>query len=91
MSTYIKVIVFVFVDAQGGYQLFIDGKLIVDASSSQSFHVSSNAIYSKKGESKHIKLRFWNQRSLPAEIRMGYCYDSDIDFSEAKRLASKLM
>lgn len=78
-----------FVDAQGGYQLFIDGKLIVDASSSQSFHVSSNAIYSKKGESKHIKLRFWNQRSLPAEIRMGYCYDSDIDFSEAKRLASK--
>lgn len=78
-----------FVDAQGGYQLFVDGKMMVDASSSQSFHVSSSAIYAQKGEAKHVKLKFWNQRSLPSEIRMGYCYDADIDFSEAKRIASR--
>lgn len=79
-----------FIDAQGAYQLFVDGKLLVDASDSQSFHVSSETVYATKGSAKHIKLKFWNQRSTPAEIRMGYCYNSDIDFSEAVNLASKV-
>ena len=79
-----------FVDAQGAYQLFIDGMLLVDASDSQSFHVSTETVYATKGSSKHVKLKFWNQRSTPAEIRMGYCYDSEIDFSEAVNLASKV-
>lgn len=78
----------IFVDAQGGYQLFLNGCLVEDASLSQSFHVSSNAIYCKKGDTVHVCLKYWNQRAFPSEIRMGYCYDSDIDFSEAKRIAS---
>ena len=79
-----------FVDAQGGYQLFVDDMLLIDASDSQSFHVSSDIVHATKGSTKHIKLKFWNQRSTPAEIRMGYCYNSDIDFSEAVDLASKV-
>lgn len=77
-----------FVDAQGGYQLFIDDILVEDAVSSQSFHVSSNAVLRKKGDKVHVRLKFSNQRSMPAEIRMGYCYDSDIDFSEARKIAA---
>lgn len=79
-----------FVDAQGAYQLFVDGRLLADASESQSFHVSSKAVYAMKGSVKHVKLKYWNQRSTPSEIRMGYCYNSDIDFSEAVNLASKV-
>lgn len=77
-----------FVDAQGGYQLYLDGVLVEDAILSQSFHVSSNAILRKQGDKVHVLLKFNNQRSMPSEIRMGYCYDSDIDFSEAKKIAS---
>lgn len=78
-----------FVDAQGAYQLWVDGKLLTDASQSQSFHVSSPAVYAKKGSSKHVRLKFLNQQAAPAEIRMAYCYDSDVDFSEARQIASK--
>ena len=78
-----------FRDAQGAYRLWIDGTLALDASQSQSFDVRNTAISAKKGDAKHIRLEFCNQRSTPAEIRMGYAYQSDIDFSEAKRLAAK--
>lgn len=78
-----------FVDSQGGYQLFVNDKLIENAASSQSFHISAKAVYVQKGESLHIRLKYWNQRSLPSEIRMGYCYDSDIDFAEAKKIAAE--
>lgn len=78
-----------FVDAQGAYRLWVDGELLLDASNSQSFDVRNVALQVQKGESKQVKLEFCNQRSTPAEIRMGYAYQSDIDFSEAKRLATK--
>lgn len=78
-----------FVDAQGAYRLWVDGKLLLDASQSQSFDVRNVAVAAKKGDAKHIQLEFCNQRSTPAEIRMGYAYQSDIDFSEAKQLAAK--
>lgn len=78
-----------FVDAQGAYQLWIDGEIAVDASHSQSFHVSNKAVFATKGTSKHIRLKFKSQGSTPAEIRMGYCYDRDIDFAEAKRIAAQ--
>lgn len=78
-----------FVDAQGGYRLWIDGNLLLDASHSQSFDIRNIAIAAKKGESRHIRLEYINQRCFPAEIRMGYTYDNQLDFSEAKRLAAK--
>lgn len=78
-----------FVDAQGAYRLWIDGTLALDASQSQSFDVRNIAVSVRKGDAKHVQLEFCNQRSTPAEIRMGYAYQSDIDFSEAKRLAEK--
>lgn len=76
-----------FVDAQGGYRLWLDGKLVLDASESQSFDVRNSAITVQKGDKVHVELEFNNQRSLPAEIRMGYTYKKEIDFSESLRLA----
>lgn len=78
-----------FVDAQGGYRLWIDGHLLLDASQSQSFDMRNVAVAAQKGESRHVRLEYLNQRCFPAEIRMGYAYDSYLDFSEAKRLAAK--
>ena len=76
-----------FVDAQGGYRLWIDGKLCLDASASQSFDCRQVAVDGQKGARLHVKLEYLNQRSLPAEIRLGYDYKGNLDFSEALRLA----
>lgn len=76
-----------FVDAQGGYRLWIDGKMYLDASVSQSFDCRQVAVEGQKGARLHVKLEYLNQRSLPAEIRLGYDYKGNLDFSEALRLA----
>ena len=76
-----------FVDAQGGYRLWIDGKLCLDASASQSFDCRQVAVDGQKGARLHVKLEYLNQRSLPAEIRLGYDYKGNLEFSEALRLA----
>lgn len=76
-----------FVDAQGGYRLWIDGKMYLDASVSQSFDCRQVAVEGQKGTRLHVKLEYLNQRSLPAEIRLGYDYKGNLDFSEALRLA----
>ncbi len=77
-----------FVDAQGGYRLWLDGNLAIDASSSESFHFGEYSLDVRKGNKIHVKLEYLNQRSYPAEIRMGYDYQSNVDFSEAIRIAS---
>ena len=77
-----------FVDAQGAYRLYLDGRLVLDASDSQSFTFGQAALAATRGEALSVRLEFRNRRSAPAEIRMGYCYDSDLDFSEPKRLAA---
>lgn len=76
-----------FVDAQGGYRLWVDGRICLDASESQSFTYGQIALKVNKGESLHVRLEYFNQRSLPAEIRMGYDYKGNLDFSEPLRLA----
>lgn len=78
-----------FVDAQGGYRLWIDGRLLLDAAQSQSFDVRNCELAVAKGDKKKIELEFYNQKSSPSEIRMGYAYASDIDFTEAKKIAEK--
>jgi len=78
-----------FVDAQGGYRLWIDGKLCVDASASQSFHYGQAVLQGCKGVAMHVRLEYLSQRSRPAEIRMGYDYKSNLDFSEPLRLARR--
>lgn len=76
-----------FVDAQGGYRLWIDGKMSLDAFDSQSFDCRQVAVKGYEGTRLHVKLEYINQRSLPAEIRLGYDYKGNLDFSEAMRLA----
>lgn len=78
-----------FVDAQGGYRLWIDGKMYQDASQSQSFDCRRVTVAGRQGTRLRVKLEYLNQRSLPAEIRMGYDYQGNLDFSEALRLAAR--
>ena len=79
----------IFVDAQGAYQLYIDNKLCLDASQSQSFDCRNYTFYGNKGDQHKILLTYNNQLSTPSEIRMGYDYKSNIDFSEAIKIAKK--
>lgn len=78
-----------FVDAQGGYQLWLDDRLALDASQSQSFDVRNVALAVEKGDSVHVRLTYHNQHCFPSEIRMGYAYDAELDFGEARRLAAQ--
>lgn len=78
-----------FIDAQGGYRFWINDELYLDASSSQSFDCRHIAVPGEKGVSLHVRLAYYSQNSSPAEIRMGYDYKSNLDFSEAIRLARK--
>ena len=76
-----------FVDAQGGYRLWLDGRLAVDALQSQSFCFGSASLGVEKGQKVAVVLEYRNQRSSPSEIRFGYAYGREIDFSPALRLA----
>ncbi len=77
-----------FVDAQGGYRLWVEDRLLLDASASSSFDVRNAGIAVRKGEKVRLRLEYLSQRCFPAEIRLGYAYDGDLCFDEAKRLAA---
>lgn len=77
----------IFVDAQGAYRLWIDGQLQIDASKSQSFDYRNICIPVKADKRPKIELEYSNQRSNPAEIRMGYAYKDEADYSEALKIA----
>ena len=74
-------------DAQGAYRLWLNGKEMIDASHSQSFHFGTATLPVKKGERINIKLEYKNRLSQPAEMKLGYTYESDIRFNEAEKLA----
>ncbi len=78
-----------FVDTQGGCKLWIDGKNVIDAYDSESFFAGHITVAAKKGDKLAVKLAYDNHRALPSEVRLGYIYQSDVDFSEAIRLAEK--
>ena len=75
-----------FVDAQGGYRLWIDNQLVLDASTSESFDNRYFVVSAEKGKRKSAKLEYYNHRSSPSEIRMGYAYKSSIDFNKALKI-----
>ena len=81
--------IMLFVDAQGGYKLWIDGRELIDASASSSFHFGQTGINVRKGDRKEVKLEYNNRCSNPSEIRFGYCYTNEVDFSEPLRLAAQ--
>lgn len=76
-----------FADAQGAYQLWIDDKMAIDADSSQSFYNGMSTLKVTKGQTVNIRLVYRNRYCSPAEMRLGYAYDSDIRFDEAEKLA----
>lgn len=77
-----------FVDAQGGFRLSVDGELLYDASIAPSYASCNVAVSVRKGDKKVVKLEYYNNNCLPAEVHLGYAYQGEVDFSEAKRLAS---
>lgn len=77
----------VFTDAQGAYRLWLNNKLVIDASQSQSFHFGTATLNVKPGERIKVKVEYKNRKSSPAEMRMGYAYENDIRFDEAEKLA----
>ena len=79
----------IYVKAQGAYRLYINGKKLLDAWTSESFDSQTATIFAKKGEKLALRLEYKNQRNLSSEIRLGYDYHSNMDFSEALRLAKK--
>lgn len=78
-----------FMDAQGGYRLTVDGRIVIDERNSQSFANKYVRVASKRNERISVRLEYWNQNSNPAEIRFAWDYASSVDTSEALRIASK--
>ena len=76
-----------FVDAQGGYRLIVDDKVVIDERMSQSFANRYVKIASQKDHKHAVRLEYWNRRCNPGEIRMGWDYATGVDYSEAVRLA----
>ena len=77
-----------FVDAQGGFRLTVDDELLHDASTAPSCASCHVAVSVKRGDKKKIKLEYYNNNCLPTEVHLGYAYQGEVDFSEARRLAS---
>ncbi|MCC8071976.1 MAG: glycoside hydrolase family 3 C-terminal domain-containing protein [Bacteroidales bacterium] len=76
-----------FVDGQGGMRLSVAGEVVYDAADEPSFISGRKAIAVEQGERLPIRLEYYNNNCLPAEGHFGYAYQSDVDFSEALRLA----
>ncbi|MGL5317730.1 MAG: glycoside hydrolase family 3 protein [Bacteroidales bacterium] len=81
----------IFIDAQGAFELWVDDQLVIDESASQSFVFQEYAFFAEKGVNKSIRLKYNNQKSQPSEIRMGYCYNSEIEqyIDDAKQIAKQ--
>ncbi len=76
-----------FADTQGAVRVWVDDRLVIDGSGSSSFYFGQAEIPVTAGLSLPIRVEYANRRSTPAEIRVGYAYGSDVDFSEAERIA----
>lgn len=78
-----------FVDAQGGFRLWVDDRLVMDQAGSPSFCNGTWIVKAKQGEKKKVKLEYNSHKSSPAEIRFGYTYRNKMNFSESLKLAKQ--
>lgn len=76
-----------FADAQGGFRLWLNDSLAMDAGNSVSFCNRCCSFPARQGEKIKVKLVYDSHRSSPAEIRFGYAYRQQVDFSEALKIA----
>lgn len=76
-----------FADTQGACRVWIDGELLIDGSRSCSFYFGEAALPVTAGKPVDLRVEYANRRSTPAEIRFGYAYAGDVDFSEAEKIA----
>lgn len=74
-------------NAQGGFRVWIDGQLVMDAAAENSFCNRVFTMPVRQGEKKSIKIEYTSHRSSPAEIRVGYAYRHQVDFREALKIA----
>lgn len=76
-----------FADTQGACRVWLGDSLVVDGSRSSSFFFGQAEIPVVAGKPVPVRIEYANRRSTPAEIRVGYAYRGDVDFSEAERIA----
>lgn len=76
-------------DAQGGFRVWVEDQLVMDAGTSVSFCNRTYTLPVKKGEKIKVKLEYNSHNSSPAEIRFGYVYNHQVDFRESLKIAGQ--
>lgn len=77
-----------FVDGQGACVLKVDGSKVLDRSGNCSFFYDVVEIPAEAGKPIAIELEYRRVNITPGEMRLGYIKASDLDFSEAEKIAS---
>lgn len=78
-----------FAEGQGACSVEVNGRVVVDAMGGSSFYAADAEVPVVKGVPVSIRVAYDSRRSLPMEAHAGYVYKSDIDFGEARRMASE--
>lgn len=76
-----------FADGQGACRLDIDGRTVIDRSASRSFFHEVAEIPAVAGQPLDITLTYDRVNLTPGEMRLGFVPASEIDFSEAEKIA----
>lgn len=76
-----------FADTQGACSVWVGDSLVIDGSKSCSFYFGEAAVAVEAGVAVPVRISYANRNSTPAEMRFGYAYSGDVDFSEAERIA----
>ena len=76
------------IDGQGACRLKVDGVELLDRSGSQSFFYDTVELPVSAGVPVDIELDYRRVNIVPGEMRFGYIAASDLDFSEAEKIAS---
>lgn len=76
-----------FADGQGACRLDIDGRTVIDRSDCRSFFHEVAKIPADAGKPLNITLTYDRVNLTPGEMRLGYLPASEVDFSEAEKIA----
>ena len=76
-----------FVKAQGGWSLEVNGHMMENRLDAPSFSSGKVTAEGRKGEKMDVRLAYRANRANPREIRFGWDYADGLDFSEALRVA----
>jgi beta-glucosidase len=76
-----------FADGQGACTIKVDGVAMLDRSENQSFFYDTIKIPAEEGRPIDVEVDYRRVNIAPGEMRLGYIAASDLDFSEAEKIA----